>query len=147
MERWAIYAILAALCWGLSYAASGPVFRSGMSPLTFYFNYVLFGAVAALITLVIGGLFTSMVTQVRAVGPNLGWFFLSLGAASLGAFLTYVAIGEKNATLASLIEISYPFFVVLFSWIFFRDMQLNLMTFFGSLLLISGITVIVIGSR
>ena len=56
-------------------------------------------------------------------------------------------MSAKNPTLASLIEISYPLFVVLFAWIFFREMQLNTITICGGLLVIAGVAVIILGER
>ena len=56
-------------------------------------------------------------------------------------------MSAKNPTLASLIEISYPIFVVVFAWLFFREMQLNAMTLFGGLLVLAGVSVIILGER
>jgi drug/metabolite transporter (DMT)-like permease len=75
------------------------------------------------------------------------WFLFSTAGSALGAYLTYAAMGAKNPTLVSLIEISYPLFVVLFAWIFFREMQLNPRTLFGGLLVLFGVAVIVLGER
>jgi drug/metabolite transporter (DMT)-like permease len=58
-----------------------------------------------------------------------------------------MAIGEKNATLASLIEISYPVFVAIFAWLFFRETQFNLAAILGGVMIIGGIAVIYIGNR
>ncbi len=80
--------------------------------------------------------------QLRAVGTQTGWFLFSLVAASLGALLTYMAIGEKNPTLASIIEISYPLFVVMFTWVFFQEFQLNAMTCLGAFFVVFGVMLI-----
>ncbi|MGA2053413.1 MAG: EamA family transporter, partial [Opitutales bacterium] len=56
--------------------------------------------------------------------------------------LSLLAIQHKNATLASLIEISYPFFVALFAWLLFRDVQLSWATALGGLLILAGIAII-----
>ena len=147
IEKWVIYAVAAAMLWGASYAASGPILRSGMSPLIFYFYYSLVGAVMAFVLLISRGKVGSVLLPLRELGTLRGWFVFSLLAASLGALMTYMAIGAKNPTLASLIEISYPFFVVLFSWLFFRDLQLNLMTFVGGFLVVSGISIILLYAK
>jgi len=78
---------------------------------------------------------------------DLGWFLFSIGGSAFGAFLTYAAMSAKNPTIVSLIEISYPLFVVIFAWLFFREMQLNPMTICGGLLVIAGVTVIIFGER
>jgi drug/metabolite transporter (DMT)-like permease len=58
-----------------------------------------------------------------------------------------MAIGEKNATLASLIEISYPFFVAVFAWLFFRETQFTWPTVFGGVLILSGVAVVFFSNR
>ena len=142
-EKWMLYALSAAMLWGASYAASGPILRLGMPPLLFYFCYSLFSLCLSLVMLLAKGKNSAFFEHVRNLGPNAGWFLFSLFAASLGALMTYMAIGEKNATVASLIEISYPLFVILFTWLFFREVELNLMTAAGALLVLSGVSLIV----
>lgn len=143
VEKWMVYALAAAILWGASYAASGPILRAGMPPLLFYFCY----SVVALITAVFGFLMSgekrSLLSQLRELSiSHAGWFLFSLVAASVGALMTYMAIGEKNPTLASIIEISYPLFVVLFTWLFFQEFQLNAMTCLGAFFVIFGVMLI-----
>ena len=52
---WIVYALAAAIIWGISYAASGRVIERGMTPLVFFFLYALFGAVTAAMALVLTG--------------------------------------------------------------------------------------------
>jgi drug/metabolite transporter (DMT)-like permease len=61
----------------------------------------------------------------------------------LGAVLLYLSISGKNATLASLIEISYPLFVALFAYLLFRQIQLTLPVLFGGALVLSGVAIII----
>ena len=77
----------------------------------------------------------------------MGWFIFSVTGSAIGAYLTYAAMGAKNPSLVALIEISYPIFVVMFSWIFFRQMELNVMTFCGGLLILAGVSIIIVGGR
>lgn len=60
----------------------------------------------------------------------------------LGSVLLFAAIGSKNATLASLIEISYPAFVALFAWLLFKEMHLNANALLGGILVMSGVVLI-----
>lgn len=60
-----------------------------------------------------------------------------------GAVLLYVSISGKNATLASLIEISYPVFVAVFAYLLFREMHLNASVLLGAALVFSGVALIV----
>jgi drug/metabolite transporter (DMT)-like permease len=144
---WITYAIAASICWGMSYAASSEILRKGFSPLLFFFGYSLFCTLGASLSLLTSGTLPNIWKHVELDRHDLGWFLFSMAIGALGAYLTYAAMSAKNPTLASLIEISYPFFVVLFTWIFFRQCQLNLSTLLGGLLLLSGVVVIIIGER
>lgn len=144
---WLFYAITASLCWGMSYAASGPILRKGLSPVFFFLGYSVLGFAGSIVLLAATGRTQQVFRMDGLEKGDLGWFLFSIGGSSLGAFLTYVAMSAKNPTLASLVEISYPLFVVLFAWVFFREMQLNLVTLCGGLLVIAGVAVIILGER
>jgi drug/metabolite transporter (DMT)-like permease len=144
---WLFYAVAASLCWGMSYAASGPILRKGMSPVLFFFGYCALGFLGSIVLLSATGRIGQAFRMEGLEKGDLGWFVFSIGGSALGAFLTYAAMSAKNPTLASLIEISYPLFVVLFAWLFFREMEINTMTICGGLLVIVGVTVIILGER
>ena len=144
---WIVYALLASMIWGISYAASGRVIERGMTPLVFFFYYALFSALAAALGLGISGRLGTVTEEFHKLGPDRFWFGIAVAASAAGALLIYMAIGEKNATLASLIEISYPFFVAVFAWIFFRDIQFNLFAVTGGALILAGVGIIFLGNR
>ena len=58
---------------------------------------------------------------------------------TLANTLILLAIKDKNATVASLIEISYPIFVVLFTYLFYKNINLNLWTIIWWILILWGI--------
>jgi drug/metabolite transporter (DMT)-like permease len=61
-----------------------------------------------------------------------------------GAYLfNALAINQKNATLASLLEISYPLFIILFTAIFLHQMHLDLFGLVGALLILLGCILVV----
>jgi len=144
---WLLYAVTASLCWGMSYAASGPILRKGLSPVLFFFGYSTLGFLGSLVLLSVTGKIGQAFRMEGVERGDLGWFLFSIGGSAFGAFLTYAAMSAKNPTIVSLIEISYPLFVVIFAWLFFREMQLNPMTICGGLLVIAGVTVIIFGER
>jgi len=144
---WSIYAVLASVCWGVSYAASGPVLKKGLSPLVFFFGYSLFGLLGSLLCLILSGKFSSAMRLENLERADAGWFSLSIAIGAVGACLTYVAMGARNPTLTALIEISYPFFVILFTWLFFREVQVNAVTLCGGLLILAGVAVVVVGEH
>jgi drug/metabolite transporter (DMT)-like permease len=144
---WIIYAISAALCWGMSYAASGPLLQRGVNPVIFLMGYSLFSLIGSLGLYLKAGGFKNSVPLTALSHAEIGWFLFSVVGSALGAYLTYAAMGAKNPTLVSLIEISYPIFVVLFAWIFFGEMQLNPVTLCGGMLVLAGVAVIILGGK
>lgn len=144
---WLLYALTAAILWGVSYAASGRVLERGISPLALYFCYGIFGVALGGIALMATGKLLTIPADIRALQGDWIWFVISIVGAAVGALLIYMAIGEKNATVASLIEVSYPIFVALFAWIFFREVQFNLQTVIGGALILSGVGVVFLGNR
>jgi drug/metabolite transporter (DMT)-like permease len=71
-----------------------------------------------------------------------------IGMTSLaGAAFVYLAIGNKNATLASLIEITYPVFVALFSYLMFRHVQVNASVILGGLMVMAGAGLIIYNNQ
>jgi drug/metabolite transporter (DMT)-like permease len=76
------------------------------------------------------------------------WSILAITVTSTaGVVLLCLSIGSKNATLTSLIEISYPIFVVLFTYLFFKQLHINLSVMFGGLLILSGAVIIIINNQ
>jgi drug/metabolite transporter (DMT)-like permease len=144
---WIVYALAAAVVWGISYAASGRVIERGMTPLGFFFLYTFFGAAAAAGALTLMGKTGTLFSEVRGLGEDWVWLAVAVVSSAAGGLLIYVAIGEKNATLASLIEISYPFFVALFAWLFFRETQFTWSTLLGGVLILGGVGVVFLGER
>ena len=66
---------------------------------------------------------------------------------TLGAVLIYVTIDNKNATLASLIEITYPIFVVLFAYLFFKQLHVNASVIIGGVMILSGAGLIIYNNQ
>ncbi|MBN8709047.1 MAG: hypothetical protein BGO12_23255 [Verrucomicrobia bacterium 61-8] len=144
---WFIFAIVAAICWGASYASSGRVIERGLSPLVFFFYFTLSGAAWSLASLLISGKGSRILAEPRALGGEIWWLVLSIVTSCIGGLCIYHAIGGRNATVASLIEISYPLFVALFAWLFFRELQMNWQTMLGGLLILSGVGVVFLANR
>lgn len=61
--------------------------------------------------------------------------------------LILFAIKSKNATVASLIEITYPIFVIIFSFIFFRSVHINRQTAIGGTLILWWIALVYIFNK
>jgi drug/metabolite transporter (DMT)-like permease len=144
---WIVYAFGAAIIWGISYAASGRVIERGVTPLVFFFLYTFFGATAGLIAMALMGKTGTLISEIRILGADWVWLVVAVVTSAAAGLLIYIAIGEKNATIASLIEISYPFFVAVFAWLFFREIQFNWLTVLGGVLILGGVGVVFYAER
>jgi drug/metabolite transporter (DMT)-like permease len=141
---WYIAALGAALMWGVHYPLVG-------------FALPRISLIGVLLISVIPVFFLApfFATQINTDMQNFRGLPLSeqlivsvIGITSLaGAAFVYLAIGSKNATLASLIEITYPVFVALYSYLMFRHVQVNASVIIGGLMLIAGAGLIIYNNQ
>jgi drug/metabolite transporter (DMT)-like permease len=138
---WYVSAAGAALIWGLHYPLIGYALKK--------VSLVSVLLLTALPVILIALLFRHHVLADYRTLLALTWperlTILALAVTSLSASaLLFSSIGAKNATLASLIEISYPVFVAAFAYLLFREAQASAGVMFGALLVFAGIGVIVL---
>jgi drug/metabolite transporter (DMT)-like permease len=138
---WWGYALLSAACWGIQYVLMETLFRR-----------VDFAAAFSFLSLANGILVAAVlwIFYPRQNWWKLGesWPVIELVILYLvfgtGAYLfNALAINEKNATLASLLEISYPLFIILFTAIFFRQVHLDPVGIAGAVLILFGCVLVV----
>lgn len=138
---WFILAIGASLFWGLSYVSSEQLYKK-VSVLTGFGLTSLFAAIFVLTLSWLNGSLEKDFAQISSSKTVFGW----LVAAILTTFLAELCIGfsitTKNATLASLIEISYPLFIVLFGWILLRYNYLNTYSVAGGICIMIGVLLV-----
>jgi drug/metabolite transporter (DMT)-like permease len=141
---WWGYALLSAACWGIQYVLMETIFRRVDFVAAFSFLSLANGILVALILWIFY--------------PRQNWSSLGESWSVIGLVLLYLAFGtgaylfnalainQKNATLASLLEISYPLFIILFTALFFRQIHLDGIGLAGAALIFLG-CVLVIFSR
>ena len=137
---WYITAVAAALVWGVHY----PLVDYALKRIS-VFSVLLLTAVPVLLLL---PWYQRTLKNDIVVWQGLPWSerlpILAIAITSLlGAVLLYVSISGKNATLASLIEISYPVFVALFAYLLFRELHVNASVLIGAALVFSGVALII----
>jgi drug/metabolite transporter (DMT)-like permease len=141
---WYVTALGAALVWGIHY----PLVDFALKRISVF--SVLLMTVLPILLL--------MPLFLRDVARDLDTFRLlpgteqgmiaAIGLTSLlGAVLLYLSIAGKNATLASLIEITYPVFVAFFAYVMFRHIHLNASVIVGGLLVIAGAGLIIYNNQ
>lgn len=138
---WMIYAMMAAVLWGASYvlyerilhtvsAASAMLFSASGAALVYFL--IAFGRKT------VGADWRALSTDWRSLAMVGGLILIN----AMANLLLLMSMKEKNATVAGLIEISYPLFTAFFAWLFFRQNQMNHGTFLGALLILSGVACI-----
>ncbi|MEM6781384.1 MAG: EamA family transporter [Pseudomonadota bacterium] len=141
-HAWFFAALGSALLWGYSYAMSEKVFKADLS-LPFFM--MITGGVYFIATIALVYFTNTYQSGLKSISSDpviLSDAVIVAITYVVGSFLIYFAIAEKNATLANLIEISYPLFTLLFAWVLFKEVQLNLYAGLGGLLIFSGIALI-----
>ena len=137
---WYATAIAAAIIWGVHY----PLVDYALKRVS-VFSVLLLTALPIILIL---PLYQQTLKSDYVVWRALSWSerapILALSVTSLlGALLLYVSIAGKNATLASLIEISYPVFVALFAYLLFRELHVNASVAIGAVLVFTGVALII----
>ncbi len=135
-----IYAVLAAILWGLVYTIDQKVLEK-TSPL----NFLLFYAVIMIIVLPPIQFFFGQ-QQIKTI-LNLGKFdifliLLTIVLGLLASWFIFAAISKLGASTASIFEIAYPIFVVLFSYLLFQT-SLNGYFYLGAGFIFIGSLIIV----
>jgi len=140
---WYIAALGAAVIWGVHY----PLVDNALRKLSLVSVLVL----TAVPLLLIAPFFYKTLAADYEILKDLGWSgsapILALALTSLaGSVLLFMSINSKNATLASVIEISYPLFVAVFAYVLFRHMHVNASIVLGGLLVFAGVAIIILNN-
>lgn len=139
---WFLYAILAALFWGMNYS----IYEQLMRKLSLGAMLVGMALCNLVMAVVVYGLASDKLRQDLTVlqtdMPVTRLFLGMLGAGALASLFIFVSIRGRNATMAAMIEIAYPLFTALFAWLFFREVQVNAGTLMGAMLILSGVSCI-----
>lgn len=141
---WYVTALGAALVWGIHY----PLVDFALKRVSVYGVLLLSVLPIVLLMPVFLRDLARDLDTVRGLPVAEQGMIAAIGLTSLlGAVLLYLSIAGKNATLASLIEITYPVFVVFFAYVMFRHIHLNASVIVGGLLVIAGAGLIIYNNQ
>lgn len=137
---WYVAGLGAALLWGIHY----PLLEHALKRVSLVTVLVLTVLPVVLVALV----FRDTLWRDAVVLAAMDWpdrlRILLLSLTSLAAtVMLFLAIGGRNATLASLIEITYPLFIVLFTWLLFRQVHVTPSAALGGILVMAGAALII----
>ena len=133
-----IYAIGAAIAWGLLYAIDQKILAN-TSPIIFMFVVFVVGAI--LLSPVVFSQNTALVSLFSLGKARLLLILCSVVLAILANYMILASIQKLGASLASVLEISYPFFVFFFSFLIFGA-ELNAYVLVGSIFIFLGSAII-----
>jgi drug/metabolite transporter (DMT)-like permease len=141
---WYLSALGAAIVWGVHYPLVDNALKRVSTITVLLLTAIPIFALALAAHRTIGEDFATLrALRWRELLPIFALALTSLA----GSILLYVAISARNATLASVIEISYPLFVAIFAWVMFRQAHWNLPVVAGGLLVFAGVALIIINNR
>jgi drug/metabolite transporter (DMT)-like permease len=137
---WYLAALVAAITWGIYY----PLVDMALKRISLY-SVILLSMIPVMLAI---PLFLNTIRNdietVRTLPTSEQWVFAVLGLIGLfGEVMVYTAITGKNATLASLIEMTYPLFVVIFTYVFYKQMYITPSVLVGGLMILVGAGLII----
>lgn len=137
---WFIYALIAAALWGLNYSLTERLLSS-LSTATLLAIEMLIGGVLFLVIAYFTNLkddIITLTTETKVLGLVLCEIAIVIGA----SYFITASIKSKNATVAGMIELIYPLFTILFTWLVFRNNHVDLKVMLGGGLILAGVVVI-----
>lgn len=140
MITWWMYAVFAALMWGVHYNLIAKAMTAA-SPFTIYAipNVILIASLPLWYKVLVSDFHSIMAAPNDVRASVVAIMFTSI----IGTVAAYKAIHTSNATVASLIEITYPIFVAIFAAIMFQENHLNWPIAIGGMLILLGTGVII----
>jgi len=143
---WFWLALCAAVIWGFEYVFAEKVLDK-VSVSSYVFLQFVFGFLLVAGWVLAKGHLGQDLKTIISSRQILIFLAINIICFLIGEALIAASVQNKNAAVAGLVEISYPFFIVLFTWVIFREVSINLFTFFGGLLILSGVSVIYFSNR
>jgi drug/metabolite transporter (DMT)-like permease len=137
---WLIYAISAAILWGLNYSLTEKILKS-ISFFTLLFAQAAIGTLVYLIIVLFKGDFKTEITHLSKTG-NVKLLAIAIATYIVANIFISISIQSKNATLAGIIELAYPIFTVLFTWLLFKQVHVNWSVIAGGLCIGIGVFLI-----
>ena len=133
---WFFYAMGAAILWGIQYAFFGYFFKNSSVLSYFWISSTLFTIVVLFAQLFVKAPIPTY------TAPQWGALGVQVLCGIAASVLSFWAIQQKNASLVGFVEISYPLFIVIFSFILFKDVQLLPKHYLGGGLILLGLYLI-----
>jgi uncharacterized membrane protein len=141
--NWIFYSVFTAFLWGLCYTCAEQVI-SKIDKTTYVF-------ISSIVSLLIYGImcrheFYKDLVQIQSNGQLLMWLFVAIAAGNIGCYMSMLAIETSNASLASALEITYPFWCMFFAWMLLGQ-TLTRTSIMGIVIVFAGVIVTILGKK
>jgi len=146
LPMWALYAIIAAILWGVDYALTEKALQSIKFPMLLSIE-LFFGFLTMLGIAIFTGSYKTDLSGLFSSNKTMLLVVAIVVAFNIANMFIVLSIGDKNATLSGLIEISYPLFIALFSWLFFKENNLSTGAILGGILVLGGVSLIYFSNK
>lgn len=139
---WWGYSLLASVIWGIQFnivaRLSSSLPQDGiMTAITVYFLPTI--PLLIFLPLYYDKLFVNLKTLVTTSPALTASVVAMMFTSIIATICLYIAVhSSKNATMAGLMDITYPLFVALFAWLLFGEQQLTTNTAIGGLFIVIG---------
>jgi len=137
---WILFALSASLFWGMSYVLSEEIYKK----ISVFTSLSIMSLAVFLLTLMIAYFTGNLKPDLVEIASSKRLMLYVLGgifALLIAELFIGFSIVSKNSTLAGLIEISYPIFIALFSYILFKN-NVTTPTVIGGIIIFSGVFII-----
>jgi drug/metabolite transporter (DMT)-like permease len=138
---WILLALGASAMWGLSYTLNGQVFKR-ISPISSLALGTVVTAIFMVVAAIVTGALKRDFTIVLSSKKLIAMLVIQTVALILAELFICYSIAGKSAVLAGLIEISYPIFIALFTYLIFKEGIANVGTLVGGALIFVGVAVV-----
>lgn len=139
-------ALGAAVSWGLAYTVLDKILRLAVDPLVVLMLVTAGQAFLLGIIIYIKGSADFAILKQAMNTKMLLLILFSIIAFVIGNMLVFQSIQLKNAVLVNLIEITYPVFTFIFTWLLLREATLTISTAIGAMLIIIGAAIVFVKS-
>ncbi len=141
---WFWYAICASILWGVSYVINQLLMKSFNA-----FEVLMFESAIILIIFIPFFLVTGQmkITVMKLFDVKMILLVIAGSVIYTAAAICILkSIGGSNASLAAIIEASYPIFTMIFAYILLSEVQFSFLSVLGCILVIAGLIVVQYGN-
>ena len=131
-------ALLASVLWGLNYVLFEKVMHRVNIFSVMFLEYLCCTVLVGILCLLFGN-FKNDLQNIYSIKYT---FMLNVIVYLAASLLIASSIKHSNAVVAGLVEISYPLFIIIFSYLILKKTNIDFKTIIGGLLILIGVVVI-----